>query len=144
MTTGQQYVLQFDAWADQPRYIQAQLAQNAAPFAEYTELTPSFLTPNRTHYRYLFTMEQASDPAANLVFNLGSVTGTVYLTDISLFKPLPGDLNLDDRVDLLDLGILSGDWLKRRAGLPGDLDESGKVDFNDLNLLGQHWASGTP
>jgi Arylsulfotransferase (ASST)/Carbohydrate binding domain len=144
LTMGQQYVLQFDAWADQPRYIQAQVAQSVTPFADYSKLTPSFLTPNRTHYRYLFTMEQPSDPAASLVFNLGSVTGTVYLTNISLFRPLLGDLNLDGRVDSLDLGILSGNWLKQQAGLPGDLDESGKVDFNDLNLLGQHWASGTP
>lgn len=142
---GDQYVLQFDAWADQPRYIQAQLLQNGGQSLDYSSLTASFLTPNRAHFQYAFTMEYASDFSANLVFNLGSSAGAVYLANVSLTRPLPGDLNFDGRVDLIDLGIFCGDWLIQKTPSPsGDLDNDGLVNFNDFSILGQNWTWHTP
>lgn len=89
-------------------------------------------------------MLQPSDFSANLVFNLGGSVGAVYLANVSLFTPLAGDLNLDDRVNILDLGIFCGNWLKQPNGTPGDLDQNGTVDFNDFNLLGQNWGRSEP
>ena len=142
VTTGEQYVLQFDAWADQPRYIQAQVAQALFPFEGYSDWAPILVTPNASHYQYLFSMQQPSDSSANLDFNMGSTVGAVYLAHVSLFRLLPGDLNVDNRVDVLDLNVFSQDWL--RADVPADLDGNGRVDFNDFNLLGQDWGVGTP
>jgi len=138
-----QYVLDFDAWSDQTRYIQVQLVPNSLPLADYSALTPTFLTPNRTHYRYVFTMRQPSDFSANLLFNLGSSSASVFLARISLFRAAAGDLNFDGRVDALDLDIFCRNWLKQ-PGLSGDLDGNGRVDFNDLTILGQNWGVGTP
>jgi hypothetical protein len=139
-----QYVLEFDAWSDSTRYLEVELAQGVTPLAVYTQINPPFLTPNKTHYRYVFTMQQPTDFAAKLVFSLGASTTAVYLENIVLYNAPLGDLNLDGRVDFLDLSILVGGWLKQQAGLPGDLNKDGKVDFNDFSIFGQNWGLGGP
>jgi hypothetical protein len=141
---GAKYVLDFDAWSTETRYILVELAESVYPFIDYSQLASSFLTPNRTHYRYIFVMQQPSDYSATLLFNLGASTADVYLANISLFNPPTGDLNLDGRVDFLDLGIFAANWLSQLSGVSADLDENGKVDFNDFNLLGANWGVGSP
>jgi hypothetical protein len=141
---GKQYVLQFDAWSSQPRYIGVSAAQSVSPFTDYSGITPPFLTPNRTHYQYVFTMQQPSDFGATLLFDLGTSTADVYLAKISLFNPPVGDLNLDGRVDLLDLSVFCGSWLKQQGGSPADLNGDGQVNFTDFSILGQNWLSGGP
>jgi hypothetical protein len=141
---GNTYVLEFDAWSSQSRYIGVELAQGSAPFLPYSAIFSAFLTPNRTHYRYNVSMQQPSDYSANLLFNLGGSTSDVYLDNISLFNPAAGDLNLDGQVNFLDLQIFVGDWLRQQSGLPEDLDGNGKVDFNDFGILGGNWSPGGP
>ena len=141
---GNQYVLEFDAWSSQSRYIEVELSQSVSPFIAYSALPSPFLTPNLTHYHYLVTMQQPSDLSANLIFNLGASSADVYLDNISLFSPAVGDLNLDGNVDILDLGIFSSSWLRQQTGLPADLDGNGKVDFNDFGILGGNWTPGGP
>jgi hypothetical protein len=144
LVQGREYVLDFDAWSTQSRYIQASLGQSVVPYLDYSQLPYSFLTPNPTHFQYTFVMQQPSDFTAALIFNLGASSADVYLQNISLFTPPLGDLNLDGKVNYLDLGILVGNWLKQQIGLPGDLDQNGKVDFNDFNILGGNWGAGSP
>jgi arylsulfotransferase ASST/carbohydrate binding protein with CBM4/9 domain len=139
---GKTYVLQFDAWATQARYIDVKLAQSVSPFTYYSRITSPLLTPTRTHYRYVFTMQQTSDFSANLLFNVGASSVAVYLADVSLFNPPTGDLNLDGRVDFLDLGSFGQSWLKQQSGLPADLDGSGQVNFQDFGILGENWLTG--
>ena len=62
--------------------------------------------------------------------------------NVSLYYTVPGDLNTDGKVDLLDLQLLSRDWLKQGSGLSSDLNGSGKVDFDDFGALGENWSSG--
>ncbi len=81
---GFQYVLAFDASAPHPRFIQAEVGQAASPFLNYSGIPATSLTPVRTHFQYLFTMTQASDFSANLMFNLGTSSFGVALTNISL------------------------------------------------------------
>ena len=84
MIQGFQYILSFDAWASRPRYIQAEVGQAASPYLNYSTLAATSLTPVHTHYQYVFTMTQPSDFNANLMFNLGTSTAGVSLTNISL------------------------------------------------------------
>jgi hypothetical protein len=135
---GNQYVLEFEAWASQSRYIQVKLAENYTPFLDYSQIAPIFITPNRTRYRYVFTMQQPSDFSAVLQFNLGTSSGEVDLANVSLFNPPVGDLNLDGRVDFLDLEILSGNWMQKGSAVPGDLNNDGKVDMNDFSIFGKN------
>ena len=141
---GKQYVLQFDAWSSQTRYIDVHLAQSVPPALDYSQITAPFLTPNKKHYRYIFSMKQASDFSANLVFNLGTSDADVFLQNISLFTPPVGDLNLDGRVDLLDLSVFCESWLKQQPSLPADLNGDGKVDFTDFSTFGANWTPGGP
>jgi hypothetical protein len=135
---GKKYVLDFDTWSDQARYIQVQLNQSPA-YSTYASINSVFLTPNLSHYRYVFTMEHASDFNADLVFNLGTLISTVYIKNVSLLNAPPGDVNLDGTVDVLDLSIFSQGWLKQQTGAPADLNGDGKVDFNDLTIMGANW-----
>ena len=81
---GLQYSLAFDAWADRPRYIQAEVGQAAAPYLNYSGIGATALTPVRTHFQYVFTMQQTSDFNANLMFDLGTSTAAVSLSNVSL------------------------------------------------------------
>ena len=74
------------------------------------------------------------------IFNLGGSTAGVFLDNVSLYYCAPGDLNADGRVDLLDLQLLTQDWLKQQSGLPADLNGDGKVDFGDFGILGENWS----
>jgi hypothetical protein len=87
-------------------------------------------------------MQNTTDLNARLMFNLGGALGDIYLDNVSVFEVPPGDLNLDGRVDLLDLQLFTRDWLKHQSGLNGDLDGNGKVDFNDFGILGENWSGG--
>lgn len=137
---GRKYVFEFDAWSTAPRYIEAKVAQDASPNLNYSGTTTAYLTPVHNHYRYVFTMTAASDFNASVIFNLGSSAYGVYLDNVSLFNAPTGDLNLDGKVDLLDLQLLTRDWLKPQSGLSSDLDGNGKVDLNDIGVLGENWS----
>jgi hypothetical protein len=141
---GKNYVLEFDAWADQPRYIQVSLAKTISPFVDYSNISPLFLTPIRTHFHYLFTMQKPSDFSAVLAFNLGASTATVHLANVNLFTPATADLNMDGHVDLLDLSTFSNQWLKKQAGLVSDLTTNSQVDFLDFGIWAAAWPGGTP
>jgi hypothetical protein len=141
---GKKYVLEFDAWSDATRYIDVKVAQSNSPFADYSKITSPFLTPTRTHFRYVFTMQQPTDFSANLLFNLGASTADVFLDNVSLYNPPIDDLNLDARANYLDLGVFSSGWLKQQSGLPGDLDGNNKVDFKDFGIFGDNWPTGIP
>jgi len=144
LNQGKTYVLEFDGWSAAPRYIDVKLAQNAPPFFDYSHITPPFLTPNPTHYRFTFTMQQLSDASVSLLFNVGASPGSVYLANIVLFTPAAGDLNQDRRVDFQDLGSFTGQWLQQGIGLNADLNGDKKVDFSDFSILSQNWSSSSP
>ena len=84
MIQGFQYILSFDAWATKPRYVQAEVGQAASPYLNYSSLAATSLTPIHTHFQYAFTMTQPSDFSANLLFNLGTSTAGVMMSNISL------------------------------------------------------------
>ncbi len=57
---------------------------------------------------------------------------------------VPGDLDLNDRVDLLDLAALSRCWKAETSGCEcarADLDGDGAIDLNDLTILAKHWLA---
>ena len=65
---------------------------------------------------------------------------------------LPGDLNTDGEVDIIDLNMVLIDWGKIAPGTPGafdysafsdersDADGSGEVDIVDLNTVLIDWG----
>ncbi len=136
--------MELDACSDKTRFIDVKVDQSVSPLTDYSHITSPFLTPTHTHYRFVFTMAQASDFSANLIFNLGASTADVYLDNVNLFNPPIGDLDLSGRVNYLDLSIFTIDWLKQQSGLSGDLDGNNKVDFTDFGIFGENWSTGGP
>lgn len=56
---------------------------------------------------------------------------------------IPGDANLDNDVDLDDLGILADNWNSTTATwYTGDFDFDSDVDLDDLGILADHWGDG--
>ena len=140
---GSQYVLAFDAWAAAPRAMEVRLLMDQSPSTPYKIASPSLITVKQ-RFSYPFVMQNATDLNARLAFNLGASSIDVYLDNVSLFQVSPGDYNLDGRVDLLDLKLLTGDWLKQQSGPSTDLDGDGKVDFSDFGIFGENWSGGSP
>ena len=118
------------------------VAQDASPNLNYSGTASTFVTPAHNHFRYVFTMSAGTDLNESVFFNLGSSSFGVFVDNVSLINPPPGDVNQDGRVDLLDLKLLTGDWLKQQSGLSTDLDGNGKVDFNDFGIFGDNWSAG--
>ncbi|MFC1783755.1 hypothetical protein ACFL02_09270, partial [Planctomycetota bacterium] len=47
-------------------------------------------------------------------------------------------------VDMLDLFQFTQDWLKTGPGLAGDLDDNERVDLVDFNIIANHWLRLCP
>jgi uncharacterized protein (TIGR03790 family) len=75
-----------------------------------------------------------------------SYVNTVVGDPLMTWKQLlPGDVNLDGRVDNADLALLAGNWGQSTSaggygwGL-GDMNGDGVVDLSDLALMGSDWG----
>jgi len=62
---------------------------------------------------------------------------------------VPGDINHDGHVNVLDLGIMGLAWNSSAPPPPdpkwdphADLNEDGVIDEEDLEILGEHWLKG--
>jgi hypothetical protein len=135
LVRGKEYVFEFDAWSDLPRIIEAKVGQDESPWTNYSNIGYSSVTPNPTHFRYSFTMQDSSDYSARVVFNTGTSDIDVYIDNVSLITVLPGDFYFDGCVRFDDLAVLTGEWLEEEGGLIADLQENGKVDFNDFAIF---------
>jgi hypothetical protein len=135
LVRGRQYVFEFDAWSELPRIIEAKVGQDESPWTNYSKIGYSSITPNPTHFRYSFTMQDPSDYNARVVFNMGSSYYDVYLDNVSLITVLPGDFDFDNCARFDDLAVFVGEWLEEGSGLIADLQANGKVDFNDFAIF---------
>ncbi|MDH4238081.1 MAG: aryl-sulfate sulfotransferase [Phycisphaerae bacterium] len=137
LVRGKEYVFEFDAWSDLPRIIEAKVGQDESPWTNYSKIGYSSVTPNPTHFRYPFTMQDASDYNARVVFNMGASSYDVYLDNVSLINVLPGDFYFDGCVWFDDLAVLTDEWLEEGSGLTADLQDNGRVDFNDFAIFAE-------
>jgi hypothetical protein len=137
LVRGKQYVFEFDAWSALPRIIEAKVGQDESPWTNYSKIGYSSITPNPTHFRYPFTMQDASDYNTRVVINTGTSDFDVYIDNISLITVLPGDFDSDGCVRFGDLAVLTGEWLEEQGGLIADLQDNGKVDFNDFAIFAE-------
>lgn len=57
---------------------------------------------------------------------------------------MPGDVNLDGKVDLLDLDLLGQNYGTGVGWAQGDFDGDGDVDLLDLDALGANYGETVP
>ena len=81
---GKEYIFEFDTWADSPRIIEAKVGQDVSPWTNYSKIGPTYITTQKNHYTYTFTMEEPSDSNARVVINTGRYNIDVYIDNISL------------------------------------------------------------
>ena len=79
------YRLEFDAYADNNRPLEAKLMDNRG-FRDYSELGLVQLSKRKKHFSLEFEMLDDSDNAASLFFNMGDMAGHVYLDNVTLIQ----------------------------------------------------------
>jgi hypothetical protein len=87
---GNDYIFEFDAWADVPRIIEVKVEQDASSAINYSKIGFSGLTPIMTHFEYPFNMEYQTDFNARVVINTGNSDVDVYIDNISLKEAQSG------------------------------------------------------
>lgn len=108
--------------------------------------TPSSFTYTAATKTLMFNFASAlPDGNYTATLSAGSVND-IYHTPLAAasaasFFALAGDVNHDRTVDIVDLGILSGNWQKN-TGMDfstGDVNNDGVVDIVDLGILSTNW-----
>ncbi|MFO0898212.1 MAG: dockerin type I domain-containing protein [Pirellulales bacterium] len=67
--------------------------------------------------------------------------GVAAIGTAALLPPLPGDANLDGRVDLTDFGILKQNFGAGTRRSEGDFNRDGQVDLSDFGILKANFGS---
>lgn len=59
---------------------------------------------------------------------------------------LPGDSNLDGKVDAVDLNVVGMNWQQtgEASWTAGDFSADGRTTVSDLNLVGNYWRQSIP
>jgi hypothetical protein len=108
----------------------------------WTALRSGLFRTSPTAAAALAVFDHSSGPAL-YVGGTFETAGGRSANNIAKWACLPGDLNGDGRVDLIDLGILLADFGCQPPGpCPGDVDGDGDTDLADLGILLANF--GTP
>jgi len=93
----------------------------------------------RIEYRYdsLDRLAKVIHPSGETVIYSYDAVGNRTRKTVTVM-PSP-DINHSGRVDFVDFGILSKNWLSSGSNLQGDLNHSGTVDIHDLKIIADHW-----
>lgn len=81
---GRDYIFEFDAWAAGPRLAEIKVGQDSDPWINYSRVGFSYVTATPTHFRYDFTMQEATDFNARVVINAGNNNTDLYIDNIVL------------------------------------------------------------
>jgi len=53
--------------------------------------------------------------------------------------PISGDINNDNKVDILDFSVMMAQWGQTGSGLSADFNQDGVVNILDFSLLMANW-----
>lgn len=107
----------------------------------FAELAPggefSLGMPYAPSYMALMTLAHNGE----LTFGFRQPGGTVVAYSLTVWKPIAGDVNSDDSVDLVDFNTLKSNFgLVGAFYDEGDLDDSTLIDLVDFNILKEHFG----
>jgi hypothetical protein len=92
LINGRTYLFEFDAYAETGRFIEAKIEKNSEPYYNYGQIDYSYLTSQKQHFEYEFSMEYANDLDARVVFNCGQSDVDVYLDNVSFKEVIESDV----------------------------------------------------
>jgi len=81
---GQNYMLEFDAWAEYTRAVELKFTGENTPFADYSRIGYSALNSAAKHYMYYFEMEEPTDNNSRLEINAGNSDVSLFIDNLSL------------------------------------------------------------
>ncbi|MBN1479514.1 T9SS C-terminal target domain-containing protein [candidate division KSB1 bacterium] len=98
LLNGEDYLFEFDAWADAPRPIGAVVLQQESPFTNYGEIGLTALSTRSKHFAYTFKMKHQTDFNAAVVFILGQSVGDVYIDNVSLKRIVDARITREEQM----------------------------------------------
>lgn len=97
---GQNYLVSFDAKADNARKITVLAGMSNDPWLIYSNYEVLDITEEMQTYSFIFTMNEPTDINGQLEFNLGKYAGNITLDNIAIYKthiaptPTPVEVNV--------------------------------------------------
>jgi len=85
LTLGKEYIVTFDAWAENPNALRVFVAKNSGDYGEYYATTKN-ITKTKTTYTWKFKMLKPSDSNCRFSFGLGKFSGKLYIDNVSIEK----------------------------------------------------------
>ena len=95
---------------------------------------------------YVWSDAYSIDPAGDMfgavndAVTAGGPSGRYYAVEWLTHPVVPGDVNLDGKVDFSDLVALARNYGQAGGWLQGDFDNDGTVGFDDLTILARNYG----
>jgi hypothetical protein len=86
---GKSYIVSFKAKADEPFELATNVGLDEDPWTTYSGYQKLSIGTEMKMFNFEFTMGQADDRKARIVFDLGTLSGKIYFDDVSI-RPLEG------------------------------------------------------
>ena len=141
---GEEYALEFDAWADESRIIEAAvLNPYIEPYLQYAKIGVSAIdTVVYKHYSYTFSMVEQSNFDAFLVFFVGGSNADVYLDNISLKRVVSTPVEEIANTDLLKYELAANypNPFNAETIFRFSIPVKSRVTLSMYDILGRHVA----
>jgi endoglucanase len=92
LVNGKRYLVTIRGVADREVSLVTYLGKNTAPYNSYSGYTTPTFTTTEKDYAYTFVMNDPSDPAARMSFDLGTTIAKIELTSIKIEEVLAATL----------------------------------------------------
>jgi hypothetical protein len=142
LINGREYLFEFDAYAVESRFIEADIKKMSDPYSNYSKKGYTALTTTNSHFSRQFTMEYANDFSAGIVFNAGNSDYDIYIDNVSLKEVVTG---IHDKDKTLPTAFaLHNNYpnpFNPRTVIRWQLAGGSDVELSVYNLLGQKIAT---
>jgi hypothetical protein len=135
---GQNYLLEFDAWADETRVVEVSLGEDHPPYTDYSRLGYTALNPASKRFSFSFVMNESTDLNARVAINAGTSTENIYLDSISLKIHAPS--NTFDRLQTDSKIMLSPNYpnpFNGTTSITYSISEQSRVKLTVFDGLGR-------
>ncbi len=136
---GEDYLFEFDAWADEDRNMTVWICKSEPPNTNYGRTSMVRLETRKQHFSFPFTMRHASDFEAIMVFFFGGSNVDAYLDNVSLVRVVESTVEEDPKQLPLQCQI-DGNFpnpFNAKTKIRFSVREKSQVKLELYNLLGQ-------
>lgn len=81
---GQNYIFEFEAWADETRYVEMKVGKDVWPFTDFSRIGYTALSPTSKKYAFTFEMQESTETNARVEINAGVDSKDIYFDNLSL------------------------------------------------------------